>query len=190
MKHCLYCCLCTLAAVVLLAAPTDAVAKQEKMQNYVYLEGESKTTYHTNDVLTGLAAWYGERLHGNKTSSGERFDCYKLTAAHRALPFGTVLKVTNLRNNRQVMVRVTDRGPLSTRFIIDLSKGAARELNMIRAGIAPVSLEIIQLPEWYSQKYPHPQKHAARSHSAQRSKRHGILRDAQRSGTHRSTHRR
>ena len=94
MKHCLYWCLCTLAAAVLLAAPDDAVAKQEKRQNYVYLEGESKTTYHTSDVLTGLAAWYGERLHGNKTSSGEPFDCNKLTAAHRSLPFGTVLKVT------------------------------------------------------------------------------------------------
>ncbi|MBQ3892476.1 MAG: septal ring lytic transglycosylase RlpA family protein [Mailhella sp.] len=182
MKHCLYWCLCTLAAAVLLAAPDDAVAKQEKRQNYVYLEGESKTTYHTSDVLTGLAAWYGDRLHGNKTSSGERFDCNKLTAAHRSLPFGTVLKVTNLRNKKQVMVRVTDRGPLSTRFIIDLSKGAARELNMIRAGIAPVSLEIIQLPEWYSQKYPHPQhrERAAQPHATHHSK-HRV--------THRVTHR-
>ncbi len=154
MKHCLYWCICALAAAMLVAMPAVAVAKQEKRQNYVYLEGESKTTYNTGENITGLAAWYGERLHGNKTYSGERFDCNKLTAAHRSLPFGTVLRVTNLRNKRQVMVRVTDRGPLSTRFVIDLSKGAARELNMVRAGIAPVNLEIVQLPEWYTQKYP------------------------------------
>ncbi|MBP3730936.1 MAG: septal ring lytic transglycosylase RlpA family protein [Mailhella sp.] len=151
MKHYL-CILCLIMAAVILT-PQESAAHQEKKQNYIYLEGESKTVFHKHDKLTGTAAWYGERLHGNKTSSGERFDCYKLTAAHRSLPFGTVLKVTNLRNKRNVLVRITDRGPLSTRFIIDLSKGAARELNMIRAGIAPVTLEIVQLPDWYAKKY-------------------------------------
>ena len=86
----------TIACLLLLTCPTATMAEQEKKQNYIYLSGETKKIYKLHDVITGTAAWYGERLHGNKTSSGERFDCNKLTAAHRSLPFGTILIVTNL----------------------------------------------------------------------------------------------
>src|SRR5690606_8324948 len=91
----------------------------------------------------GKAAWYGGRFHGRKTASGERFNKNKLTAAHLKLPFGTVVRVTNQKNGRSVEVRITDRGPYGGGRIIDLSEAAAREIGMIRAGVVPVTLEIV-----------------------------------------------
>lgn len=90
---------------------------------------------------TGRASWYGEGLKGRKTASGERFDPEDLTAAHRTLPFGTVVRVTNLRNNRSVSVRITNRGPFIRGRIIDLSPAAARELGMVKSGVARVRIE-------------------------------------------------
>lgn len=95
----------------------------------------------------GKASWYGTRYHGRKTASGERFDKDALTAAHRTLPFGTVVRVKNLSNGETVEVRVTDRGPFRKKQrIIDLSEAAARRLRMISAGVVPVVLEVIALP--------------------------------------------
>lgn len=91
----------------------------------------------------GKASYYGSRHHGRKTASGEKFNMHALTAAHRSLPFGTRVRVTNLRNHKSVVVRINDRGPYSRGRIIDLSEQAARELNMIRAGVVPV--EIVEL---------------------------------------------
>ncbi|WP_116472766.1 septal ring lytic transglycosylase RlpA family protein [Zobellella maritima] len=88
----------------------------------------------------GKASFYGSRHHGRKTASGEKFNQHALTAAHRSLPFGTRVRVTNLRNNKSVVVRINDRGPYSRGRIIDLSEQAARELNMIRAGVVPVEI--------------------------------------------------
>lgn len=96
---------------------------------------------------TGQAGWYGDRYHGRKTASGERFDQNALTAAHRTLPFGTVVQVTNLTNGRTVEVRINDRGPFGRKTrIIDLSRAAARVLDMERAGVAPVELRIVSKP--------------------------------------------
>jgi rare lipoprotein A len=98
------------------------------------------------DVQRGKAAWYGARFQGRKTASGERFDRAKLTAAHRTLPFGTRVRVTNLANDRSVVVRVNDRGPFGKRGgIIDVSEAAARKLGMLRAGIVKVKIEVIEL---------------------------------------------
>lgn len=95
-------------------------------------------------VESGQAGWYGNRYHGRKTSSGERFDQNALTAAHRTLPFGTVVQVKNLTNGRTVDVRINDRGPFGRKTrIIDLSRAAARALDMERAGVAPVELRIV-----------------------------------------------
>ncbi|MBD3263817.1 MAG: septal ring lytic transglycosylase RlpA family protein [Candidatus Omnitrophica bacterium] len=91
----------------------------------------------------GIASWYGKDLKGKKTASGEPFDPEKLTAAHKRLPFGTKVKVTNLNNDKSVVVIVTDRGPFVRGRIIDLSKGAAKEINMLRDGIAPVEIDLI-----------------------------------------------
>jgi len=88
----------------------------------------------------GIASWYGPGFHGKKTASGERFNQNDLTAAHKLLPFGTKLRVTNLSNGREVVVRVNDRGPFSSRRIIDLSKKAAQKLGMLAAGTAKVRI--------------------------------------------------
>jgi|GEM_PF-6793364 len=90
---------------------------------------------------TGQASWYGSAFHGRKTASGEPFDMYQFTAAHPTLPIGTLLKVTNLRNKRTVVVRVNDRGPYVGERVIDLSFSAAQVLGYSENGIAKVKIE-------------------------------------------------
>lgn len=97
-------------------------------------------------VTRGLAAWYGAKFHGRRTASGERFDRRALTAAHRTLPFGTRVRVTNLANGRSVIVRINDRGPYGRRNrIIDVSEAAARRLGMLRSGVARVEIVVVEL---------------------------------------------
>lgn len=95
-------------------------------------------------VQQGIASFYGDKYHGRPTASGEIFDMYKLTAAHPTLPFGTLVKITNLRNNLSVTVRINDRGPFVGDRVIDLSLAAAKKLDMIESGIVPVRIEPIQ----------------------------------------------
>jgi len=92
----------------------------------------------------GLASWYSNK-DGRQTASGERFDERKLTAAHRHLPFGTIVRVTNEQNGKSVEVRINDRGPWTGGRLIDLSSAAADELDMKRSGVVPVELEILQV---------------------------------------------
>ena len=96
-----------------------------------------------NHSLQGTASYYGGKFHGRKTASGERFNQNGLTAAHKTLPLGTRVRVTNLRNGETVDVKINDRGPYHGGRIIDLSKGAARELGMLPAGTAMVKLVVI-----------------------------------------------
>lgn len=96
-------------------------------------------------VQTGLASWYGPGFHGQDTSSRETFNMYELTAAHRTLPFGTWVEVTNLDNGRSVRVKINDRGPFIRGRIIDLSYAAARVLGMVDPGVIPVRIDV--LPE-------------------------------------------
>jgi rare lipoprotein A (peptidoglycan hydrolase) len=91
----------------------------------------------------GEASYYGEELAGRPTASGETFDPNKLTAAHRTLPLGTRLRVTNTRNGESVVVRVNDRGPFAKHRVLDLSKGAARQIGMLRSGTARVEIELL-----------------------------------------------
>ena len=91
----------------------------------------------------GVASWYGPGFHGKKTASGETFDQYAMTAAHRKLPLGTQVRVTNLRNGREVEVEINDRGPYVQGRIIDLSKAAAQKLGLLDPGIARVRVEVI-----------------------------------------------
>jgi len=95
----------------------------------------------------GTASWYGTYFEGRPTASGEPYDMYELTAAHRTLPLGTWVKVTNLRNHRWVLVRINDRGPVPTDRIIDLSYSAARILKMSGRGLAKVRLDLVETPE-------------------------------------------
>ncbi len=93
--------------------------------------------------LRGLASWYGDVWNGRTTASGETFDETKLTAAHKTLPLGTLVRVTDLRSRRTVVVKINDRGTLAPRRVIDLSSAAARELGILEEGLARVKLEVI-----------------------------------------------
>ncbi len=93
----------------------------------------------------GMASWYGRDWDGRPTADGERFHMNQLTAAHRTLPFNTIVQVENLNNGRTVQVRINDRGPYTGGRIIDLSEAAAHELAVGGAGVVPVELEVIQL---------------------------------------------
>ena len=94
----------------------------------------------------GLASWYGGKFQGRLTSSGEVFDTNLFTAAHKTLPFGTLVRVTNLASGLSTVVRINDRGPFIEGRIIDLSKGAAEKLGMIQRGVIPVGLRIVRWP--------------------------------------------
>ena len=91
----------------------------------------------------GNASWYGVPFHGRHASNGEIYDMYKLTAAHRTLPFETMVRVTNLNNGKSTVVRITDRGPFVDNRIIDLSLAAAREVESVGAGVVPVRVEVL-----------------------------------------------
>lgn len=95
-------------------------------------------------VSQGTASWYGPGFFGNRTASGEVFRPGTLTAAHRTLPFGTRVRVTNLHNGRSTVVRINDRGPFSGGRVIDLAHGAAHELGLVSSGLAPVRLEVLR----------------------------------------------
>jgi rare lipoprotein A len=95
---------------------------------------------------TGLASWYGHPYHGRPAADGEIYDMEKLTAAHRTLPFGTMVRVVNLTNGRTVDVRIIDRGPFAENRIIDLSHAAAQAIELIGPGVAPVRLDILSVP--------------------------------------------
>jgi rare lipoprotein A len=104
----------------------------------------SLTAKSTVKPETGIASYYGEKYHGRQTANGEIFNMYELTAAHPKLKFGTKVKVTHLANQRAVTVRINDRGPFVKGRVIDLSQAAATELQMIRAGLAEVTVEIVE----------------------------------------------
>ena len=95
---------------------------------------------------TGIASWYGHPYHGRAAANGEIYDMEKMTAAHRTLPFGTWVRVTNLTNEKNVDVRIIDRGPFIDGRIIDLSHSAARAIDLIGPGVARVRIDIIYAP--------------------------------------------
>lgn len=106
-------------------------------------------------MQVGTASWYGPGFHGNRTSSGEVYDQYDLTAAHQTLPLGTRVAVTNLQNGREVEVRINDRGPFAKDRAIDLSYAAARSIGMIGPGTALVRIEVLgaEQPQLVSTAY-------------------------------------
>ncbi len=101
------------------------------------------TTVSVGETFNGIASWYGPNFNGRLTSDGEVYNMYGLTAANKILPMNTIVKVTNINNNRSVIVRINDRGPFVNNRIIDLSKAAASRINMIGTGTAPVRLQIL-----------------------------------------------
>lgn len=109
----------------------------------------------SGNIQTGLASWYGQDFHGKITSSKEIYNMYDMTAAHRILPFGTYVMVTNLDNGKSVFVRINDRGPFIKGRIIDLSYAAAKVIGMVGPGVVPVKIEVLKdiSPKKSSQKF-------------------------------------
>jgi rare lipoprotein A len=102
--------------------------------------------YRVYEPQSGRATWYGPRFAGRRTSNGETFKPSQMTAAHRTLPFNTLVKVTRTDTGKSVTVRINDRGPFTKGRIIDLSQGAAKKIGMLRDGVAPCRVEVIEYP--------------------------------------------
>lgn len=128
-----------LVAAVLLASGCGLVS----MPAYRYTGVTARQAVIGGLILRGYASWYGEAFHGRKTANGETYDMNALTCAHRTLPFGTVLRVTNTVNGRTVTVRVNDRGPYVSGRIVDLSRAAAAEIDMLESGTALVEMKVV-----------------------------------------------
>ena len=120
------------------AAPAKSVDRKKSLD-----QAAPKTLEKSTDLGEGVASFYGAELAGNRTASGERFNPNALTAAHRTLPMGTKLRVTNKANGKSVIVRINDRGPFAKNRIIDVSREAAEQISMVRSGTARVTLERI-----------------------------------------------
>lgn len=120
-------------AIALLTAPALTQVP------YVSAQAEAGAT----KARAGNASYYGSRFHGRRTANGERFNMNAMTAAHKSLPFGTKVRVTNRRNGKSVVVRINDRGPYAHGRVIDLSKAAASRIGMIHSGTAPVQIDIL-----------------------------------------------
>lgn len=138
-----------------LADTPDAVPVTEAKSRYGNPEGYDALGKHyvvvqetpRGFIETGKASWYGKKFHGRRTANGEFYDMFKMTAAHKTLPLPSYVRVTNLRNNRSVVVRINDRGPFHSGRIVDLSYAAAAKLDMLQHGETEVTLEVLT-PEY------------------------------------------
>lgn len=100
---------------------------------------------HSAHQLEGICSYYGPKFHGKRTASGEKFDMYQLTAAHKTLPFATRIKVINLDNGKSVIVKINDRGPFVKGRILDLSYAAAKKIDMINQGTARIRIDVMEM---------------------------------------------
>lgn len=127
-------------------APRVTTVKQDTGKPYT-VRGKTYTPLKkvaSGHFQKGIASWYGPGFHGKKTSSGEIYDMHSMTAAHNVLPLHSVVKVTNLANNKAIVVRINDRGPFIDDRVIDLSFSAAKELGMLTPGTVPVALAVLE----------------------------------------------
>lgn len=134
---------CVLVASLVLVCPEVSGAQAGSGANGPSLTTSGTKPRPSSRVQIGMASWYGRRWQGRPTASGERYNRYQPTAAHRTAPLGTQAVVTNLANGHTVRVRITDRGPHTRRRILDLSYEAARRLDMVRTGAARVKVEFL-----------------------------------------------
>jgi rare lipoprotein A len=132
-----------LIGVLLMTAPLCGLCAQEAAAVAPLERAENQAAGGTE----GTASWYGGKFQGRRTASGEMFDTRAFTAAHRSLPFGTLVKVTNLDNGKSTVVRITDRGPFVGDRLIDVSQAAAIELDMMKTGVARVRVEVVSRPD-------------------------------------------
>jgi peptidoglycan lytic transglycosylase len=129
---------CALAALVALSARSEARPPELKM-----LQSDSVMASRTQ---TGVASWYGSEFQGLPTASGVPFNMEEMTCAHRELPLGTRISVTNLQNSKTLILKVTDRGPWVASRVLDVSMGAARRLGFLHAGLTPVRIQVLSYP--------------------------------------------
>ncbi len=139
--------------VLMALAPINASSKDRNIIDYV----DRGIHYYPRYVKKGLvkygkASWYGKPFHGRPTASGERYNMYSMTAAHRTYALNTIVKVTNLKNKKSVKVRINDRGPFYRSRDIDLSYAAAKRLGIHKKGVAKIKLEVIKCPKSKSKK--------------------------------------
>jgi len=127
----------------------DKITEPIVTENVVSVEEEiitaDRSLVEFVDKGSMKASWYGPGFHGRKTANGEVYDQMSFTAAHKSLKFGTLLKITNLKNNKSVVIRINDRGPYIHGRDLDLSKAAALELGMVRKGVAKIKVEEIKI---------------------------------------------
>ncbi len=135
------------AAIVWGCASSPRFTRERSAGSNTHAAGSDSKSLKT---MEGIASYYADDFNGKKTANGETYDMYKMTAAHRTLPFNTKVKVTNLDNKRSIIVRINDRGPFKLERIIDLSLSAATQLGMKGTGTANVKLEVI---EWGDEEY-------------------------------------
>lgn len=140
-------------------APCDPIATdpmyRATMRPYTVMgKRYCPTIVKVGDTFSGTASWYGDDFHGKQTSNGEYYNMYALTAAHKTLPINTIVRVTNLKNNRSTQVRINDRGPFVEERIIDLSYKAASDIGMVKHGTSKVRLEVVEFDE-SALKYAH-----------------------------------
>ena len=122
-----------------------------KIKPNKYFKTDNKVEYNrSKKVLKGVSSYYGPKFHGKLTANGEVFDMYGLTAAHKTLPLNTIVRVTNLENEKNLILRINDRGPYVGDRILDCSYGAAKKLDFVNSGTTEVRIEVI---EWGDNKY-------------------------------------
>jgi len=130
---------CAVAGLIALSPKTEA-------RSPVSVGPPSTDTVPKEEAETGVASWYGEEFQGNTTANGEIYDLNGLTAAHPTLPFGTTVRVTNLSNRKNILLRINDRGPYIGRRLIDVSWAAAKRLGFVQSGTTRVRVEVVARP--------------------------------------------
>jgi len=130
---------------LILYITTSCAADTRFGRQVTRINQDSTSRFYEGQKLYGTSSYYAEKFHGRKTANGEIYDMYGLTAAHKELPFGTIILVRNLDNNKTVRVRINDRGPFKSDRILDVSLKAAHEIDLVEHGTAEVEIQILKL---------------------------------------------
>ena len=145
---------CAVAGLIALSAKSEAKssastpsASLPAVESPAAIASSSVPGAPEENAEVGVASWYGEQFQGSETASGEIFDLNGLTAAHLTLPFGTTVRVTNLKNNKNIRLKINDRGPFIARRLIDVSWAAAKRLGFVGEGTTPVRVEVVSYPK-------------------------------------------
>ena len=132
--------------------PSGSMSKKSKKNSQKKKENKKPLFNKSKKIYKGISSYYGPNFHGKLTANGEIFDMYGITAAHKEIPFNTIVRVTNENNGKTQIIRINDRGPYVDGRILDCSFGAAKKLGFVSEGTAPVKIEII---EWGDGLYMH-----------------------------------